>query len=178
MVFSMQGKFVLALHDDEGSIWPPLDTYFHDNGLTHWGLDKMDAISQTTLSKAFSWIKMLEIRLIFHWSLFLRVKSTILHYLNQWWSVHWRKYVSLGLNELKQLVQYLCWDIKENTNIFMFLDILPKLENLKPCCRDGLPDLSIHVGLTWAKFSMVTYQPKKQSKKWAYKILQGSGYQH
>ena len=41
--------------------------------LTHWGRDKMDAISQTTLSNAFSWMKMLEFRLTFHWSLFLRV---------------------------------------------------------------------------------------------------------
>ena len=39
--------------------------------LTHWGRDKMDAVSQTTLSKAFSWMKMLEFRLRFHWSLFL-----------------------------------------------------------------------------------------------------------
>ena len=40
--------------------------------LTHWSRDKMDAISQTTLSKAFSWMKMFEFRLTFHWSLFLR----------------------------------------------------------------------------------------------------------
>ena len=78
--------------------------------LTHWGRDKMAAISQTTHTNAFSWIKMLEIWLIFHWSLFLMVKSTILHhwfwkwlgadqatshYLNQWCI-----YASLGLNEL------------------------------------------------------------------------------
>ena len=31
--------------------------------LTHWGRDKMDAISKTTLSNAFSWMKMLEFRL-------------------------------------------------------------------------------------------------------------------
>ena len=34
--------------------------------LTHWGRDKMDAISQMTLSNAFSWMKMLEFRLTFH----------------------------------------------------------------------------------------------------------------
>ena len=45
--------------------------------LTHWGRDNMAAISQTTLSKAFSWMKMLEFRLRFHWSLFLRVQLTI-----------------------------------------------------------------------------------------------------
>ena len=47
--------------------------------LTHWGGDKMAGISQTTLSNAFSWMKMLEFRFIFHWSLFLRVQLTIFH---------------------------------------------------------------------------------------------------
>ena len=36
----------------------------------------MDAISQTTLSNAFSWMKMCEFRLGFHWSLFLGVQLT------------------------------------------------------------------------------------------------------
>ena len=40
--------------------------------LTHWGRDKMTAVSQTTLSNAFSWMKMLAFRLRFHWSLFQR----------------------------------------------------------------------------------------------------------
>ena len=45
--------------------------------LPHWGRDKMDAISQTTFSSAFSLIKILEFRLRFHWSLFLRVQLAI-----------------------------------------------------------------------------------------------------
>ena len=48
--------------------------------LTHWGRDKMDVIFQTTFSNAFSWMKMNEFRLRFHWSLFPRVKLTILHH--------------------------------------------------------------------------------------------------
>ena len=44
--------------------------------LTHWGRDKMDAISQTTFSNAFPWMKIFEFRLKFHWSLFLRVQLT------------------------------------------------------------------------------------------------------
>ena len=44
---------------------------------THWGRDKMVAISQTTFSNAFSWMKMFEFQLIFHWSLFPRVQLTI-----------------------------------------------------------------------------------------------------
>ena len=42
-----------------------------------WGRDQMDAVSQTTLSNAFSWMKMLEFRLGFHWSLFLKVQLII-----------------------------------------------------------------------------------------------------
>ena len=38
--------------------------------LTHWGRDKTAAIFQTTFSHAFSWMKMYEFRLKFHWSLF------------------------------------------------------------------------------------------------------------
>ena len=46
-------------------------------GLTPWGRDKMDAISQTTFSKAFSWMKMFEYRSKLHWGLFLMVQLTI-----------------------------------------------------------------------------------------------------
>ena len=35
--------------------------------LTHWGWDKMPAISQETLSNAFSWMKLIEFRLKFYW---------------------------------------------------------------------------------------------------------------
>ena len=45
--------------------------------LTHWGRDKMAAISQTIFSNAFSWMKMFEFWLKFHWSLFLRVQLII-----------------------------------------------------------------------------------------------------
>ena len=51
--------------------------YCHNFLLTHWGRDKMAAISQTTHSNAFSWTKMLEFRLKFHWSLFPRDQLTI-----------------------------------------------------------------------------------------------------
>ena len=77
--------------------------------LTHWGRNRMEAISQTTCSSAFSWIKkMFEFRLKFHWGLFLKVQLTIFqdcfrYWLGavQWWLVHLRIYASLGLNELK-----------------------------------------------------------------------------
>ena len=56
-----------------------LDRFWECTGgaLTHWGRDKMDAISQTTSSSAFSWKKMFEFRLKFQWSLFLRIQFKI-----------------------------------------------------------------------------------------------------
>ena len=51
--------------------------YIH---LTQWGRDKMATVSQTTLSNAFSLIKLLEFRLRFHWSFFLRVQLTIIQH--------------------------------------------------------------------------------------------------
>ena len=45
--------------------------------LTHWGRDNMAAILQTTLSIAFSWIKMLQFQLNLHLSLFQRVHLTL-----------------------------------------------------------------------------------------------------
>ena len=46
-------------------------------GLTHWGWDKMAVILQTTVSNAFSWMKMCKFCLKFHWTLFSRVQWTI-----------------------------------------------------------------------------------------------------
>ena len=47
---------------------------------THWGRDKIAAISQTTYWNRFSCMKMYEFRLKFHWSLFLMVHLTIFQY--------------------------------------------------------------------------------------------------
>ena len=63
-------------------IWGPGELFHHKCHrkyviLTHWGRDKMAAVFQTTLSNAFSWMKMLQLRLKFHWNLSLRVKLTI-----------------------------------------------------------------------------------------------------
>ena len=51
--------------------WSTLWSFDH---LTHWGRDKMAAISQTIFSSEFSWMKIYEFRLRFHWSLFPRFK--------------------------------------------------------------------------------------------------------
>ena len=72
---------------------------------------KMADISQTISSKAFSWMKMVELKFKFHWNLFPGVQSSI----NQHWfdnglvpnrrqtftwtnddPVHWRIYATLG----------------------------------------------------------------------------------
>ena len=54
--------------------------------LTHRDRDKMAAISHT-FSIAFSWMKMYEFRLRFHWILFLRFELTMF----QPWSSTWRQ---------------------------------------------------------------------------------------
>ena len=49
--------------------------------LTQWGQDKVTPVSQTTPSNAFTWMKIFEFTLKFHWSLFLWIQLTI--------SQHW-----------------------------------------------------------------------------------------
>ena len=46
---------------------------------------KMAAIFQTTISNAFSLIRMYKFRLIFHWSLLPRVQLTIFQHWFRWW---------------------------------------------------------------------------------------------
>ena len=48
--------------------------------LTHWGRDKMDAISQTTFSYAISSMKIVVFWLNFHWNMFARVQLTIMQH--------------------------------------------------------------------------------------------------
>ena len=63
-----------------GNIWT-------DAGLllTHWGRDEIDAILQTTVSRAFSWMKIYRFRIKFHWSLFPRVQWPIIqHWFRKW----------------------------------------------------------------------------------------------
>ena len=86
--------------------------------LTHWGRDKMAAVSQTTLSNYIRILYSNYIRIsikismkfvpkgpinqiIQHWFRYwLGAGQTTSHYLNQWWLVYWHIYASLGLNEL------------------------------------------------------------------------------
>ena len=55
---------------------------------THWGRDKIDAISQKTFWNAFSWMKMNEFCLGFHWSMFLK---------------------NVRINNIPALVQIMAW---------------------------------------------------------------------
>ena len=66
---------------DQDPWWYMRYTLKYAHLLTHWGRYKMAAISQTIFSNAFSWMKIYEFRLRFHWSLFLVVQTTI--------SQHW-----------------------------------------------------------------------------------------
>ena len=41
--------------------------YCQQDSVTHWGRDEIDSVLQTTFSNTFSWMKMYEFRLEFHW---------------------------------------------------------------------------------------------------------------
>ena len=81
----------------------------------HWDRDKMVIILQTTFSNAFYWMKMFELRLNFHWSLFPRLQITLFHYLNLRWLVYQRIYASLGLNELTHVAHMSVAKLKRNS---------------------------------------------------------------
>ena len=91
-----------------------LDMAFAMANLTHWGRDKMDAVSQTTFSSAFFnenvWIP-IKISLKFvprgpssNIPALVRImawrRQATSHYLKQWRLICWRIYASLGLSEL------------------------------------------------------------------------------
>ena len=52
------------------------DEGWYSMSINTLGPRQMDAISQTTFSNGFSWMKVFEFRLKFHWSLFPRVQLT------------------------------------------------------------------------------------------------------
>ena len=56
-----------------------------DYHLAYWDRNKKAAIFQTTFSNAFSWMKIYEFRLRFHWSLFLRARLIISQHWFRWW---------------------------------------------------------------------------------------------
>ena len=56
------------------------DRIINLQALTHWGRDKMDAISQTTFSCSFSSMKIAVFWLNFHWNVFARVQLTIIQH--------------------------------------------------------------------------------------------------
>ena len=66
--------------------------------LTHWGREKMAAISQTIFSNAFSWVELFDFPLKFHWSLFPRFQLTISQHLVQ--IMAWRRPGDKPLSEL------------------------------------------------------------------------------
>ena len=60
----------------------------HYNGpmcfILHWGRDKMAANFLTTISNTFSWLKIYEFRLRYHWSLLLRMLRVPLTIFQHW----------------------------------------------------------------------------------------------
>ena len=66
--------FFVVFYTIENDLRPP------SLPLTHWGRDKMDALSQTTFSRAFSSTKIVVFWLNFHWKIFARVQLTIIQH--------------------------------------------------------------------------------------------------
>ena len=86
---------IIAMHDESITWWHIQYSWFFVHVITPQKYGKvcnigytintlrprqMDAISQTMFSNAFSWMKICEFRLSFHWSLFPRVQITIFHH--------------------------------------------------------------------------------------------------
>ena len=112
--------------------------------LTHWGLNKMAAIRQTTFWNAFPWMKIVVFWLKFHWNLFLKVqlrinhhclrwwlgiKQTTSHYLNQWRPRSLHIYASSNLNEFIQKRLQSSISVEGFWTLFQNKDCLP-------CYRD------------------------------------------
>ena len=65
-------KFEFEFEKNEGWLWFDLSCGMLSLFVEHIEAEKkMDTISQTTLSKVFSWMKIYEFWLKFHWSLIL-----------------------------------------------------------------------------------------------------------
>ena len=139
----------------------------------------------------FSWMKIYEFRLRFHWTLFLRVQLTIFqhwfrwwlgtsqvpsHYLNQWWLICWHIYASLGLNEL----MLKCWNkplgrIYGKHYFVVVYDVVPVF-----CCYGGCPAAVNYVlmraGLVKlnprnTSWSMVRRRSLSVGVNWAFSIV-------
>ena len=93
---------------------------------TYCGWEKMAAISQTTVSNAFCWIKLYEFRFNFHWSLLIKGQLTIFqhwfrkclgsdqvpnHYMSQRWHsllMHTCVTCLIGLRTKFQTLNFSC----------------------------------------------------------------------
>ena len=107
--------------------------------LAYWHRDKIAAISQTTFPNAFARMWMHECCLIFHWSLPLLFGLTLFQhwfrqwtivdqatsrYMNQWWVVYWRIYVSPGLNELNERMYDTLTENVTHPHLLSIIDLL------------------------------------------------------
>ena len=135
---------------------------------TQCGRNKMPAISQTTFSNAFSWMKICLFRLRFHWSFSPSVQLTIFqhwfkwwlgagqatsHCRNQWRLVCRRMYVSLGLNELRP---WIWWNDHADVCFSTFLTIC----------------LAFRIHVIYTEFDSSLYWPRKVTKPWNNLLIQ------
>ena len=94
------GMILLILSQTSTVAVYAITDYYLYQDLTHWGRDHIYAVLKTVFLNAYSWMKLYEFILRFHWSLFLKVQLTYFkhwfrnslgadqatsHYVNQWW---------------------------------------------------------------------------------------------
>ena len=107
--------------------------------LTCLSLDKMAAISQTTHSNAFSWMKNFVFWCEFHWSLFLRVQLTINQHWFGWW-LGTKQAASYHLNQcLSSSLMHICNTRGDELNLWPVekVAVILKLSFLYPCFTEG-----------------------------------------
>ena len=121
----------------------------------------MVAIFQTTFSNGFSWMKMYEFRLTFHWSLFLRVKSTIFPALVQ--IMAWRRSGDKPLSEpmMVSLLTHICvtrpqWvNINKQTRINMWILISERKHQYKPVTNWMTPHVQTEISNITSNFEHI-----------------------
>ena len=108
--------------------------------LTHWGRDNMAAIFRMSFWNGFSWMKIYEFRLKFHWSLFLGVQLTIFQHwfrtsdngsaLTRQQIIIWTNDVRLSMHICITQPQWVKWWIVIKTDTYY---VIWKSKNVQIC---------------------------------------------
>ena len=115
----------------------------------HWG--RMAAISQTTFWNVFSWMTMFKFRLIFHWSLFLRVimAKWIMAWL-RWRAIEWCAVTYFFLER----------EIHRTMNVLWFVNTLRPRQNGRHFADDTFKRIFINENVKFSINISMKFVPK------------------